>query len=102
MANMRLKSVSVLGVAAWHSFYTLIFAILLGVVYSGYLSIAYGRIPASYAVYYIVVTPIAYCVFGFIAYGFTALIYNNIARHSGGISLEIETTDNLPPAPPTF
>jgi hypothetical protein len=102
MANMNLKSVSVLGVAAWHSLYSLIFGLLLGVIYAGYMAIVYGQLPASYAVYYIVVVPAVYCVFGFIAYGLTAHIYNNIARRGGGISLEIETIDNMPPPPPSF
>jgi hypothetical protein len=66
------------------------------------MSLAYGYLPTSYLIYYMVVIPAVYCPLGFIAYGLAALIYNNIARHSGGISLEIETTDNMPPAPPSF
>jgi hypothetical protein len=103
MARMKLRSVSVLGVAVWHGLYSLIFAVLLGLIYSGYILLVYGNLPASYLVYYMLVIPAVYCPLGFMAYGLVAIIYNSIARHSGGITLEIETAaDQIPPPPPSF
>jgi hypothetical protein len=100
MAKVRLKSVSPLNVAAWHGLYSLIFAFLLGIVYSAYALFVYGRLPASYFVYYMIALPVVYCPLGFIAYGLVAHLYNSIARHRGGITLELDTDDETPPPPP--
>ena len=101
MAKVKLTRVSVLGVAMWHGFYCLIFAIFLGVVYSGYTFLIYGQLPTRTLLYYMVGMPVVYCPLGFFAYGLTAAIYNSIARGAGGISLELDSAEpNAPPPPP--
>jgi hypothetical protein len=103
MAKMRLKSVSPLTVAAWHGLYSLIFALMLGIVYSAYTLYVYGQLPPSRFAYYMIAIPVIYCPLGFIAYGLVALIYNSIAKHRGGITLELDNADDdAPPPPPTF
>ncbi len=103
MAKMKLKQVSVLGVAVWHGLYSLLFALLLGTVYAGYTSLVYGHLPSAYFVYYMIIIPAVYCPLGFIAYGLTAFIYNSIARNRGGITLEVEIAgEDIPPPPPSF
>lgn len=103
MTKMRLRSVSPLTVAAWHGLYSLIFAFLLGIVYSAYMLFVYGHLPPLYFVYYMIAIPVVYCPLGFIAYGLVALIYNAIAKHRGGIILELDTADDeTPPPPPAF
>src|ERR1043165_128870 len=100
MAKVKLKSVSALNVAAWHGLYSLIFAFLLGIIYSSYRLFVYGHLPPSYFIYYMIAIPVIYCPLGFIAYGLVALIYNSIAKHRGGIILELDADDETPPPPP--
>jgi hypothetical protein len=102
MARMRLKNVSVLGVAMWHGLYSLIFAMFLGAAYSGYAYLRVGRLPTYYLVYFMVGLPAVYCPLGFLAYGLVAKVYNSIARSAGGISVEFEQVEDNLPAPPSF
>jgi hypothetical protein len=98
MAKMRLKRVSVLGVAMWHGLYSLIFALFLGALYSGYAYLRVGRLSTYSLVYFMVGLPAVYCPMGAFAYGLVAAIYNMIARGAGGISLEFnEIESHLPP-----
>ena len=103
MAKVKLQRVSVLAVATWHSLYCLIFAFFLGFFYLGYYYLSLGYIPRSIW-YYLAVVTTAYCPLGFIAYALIALIYNALAKHIGGVTLEIKDTEHnlTPPPPPSF
>jgi hypothetical protein len=102
MAKVRLRRVSVLAVAFWHGLYSLIFAIFLGVTYSGYTYISYGRLPTYNLLYYMVGIPVVYCPLGFLAYGLAAAIYNSLAQSMGGITLEFDNSDDVLPPPPSY
>jgi hypothetical protein len=102
MARVRIKRVSVLAVALWHSLYALIFALFLSLVYLAYYYLSLGYIPARIW-YYLAIVPAAYCPLGFVAYGLVALIYNATAQNTGGVTMELEeTVDDAPPPPPSF
>ncbi len=102
MAKMRLKRVNVLAVAAWHGLYSLIFAFFLSFFYLAYYQISLGYVPRRIW-YYLAIVPLAYCPLGFIAYGLVALVYNNVARSIGGITLELDNAEqDAPPPPPLF
>ena len=102
MARMRLKRVSVLGVAMWHGLYSLIFALFLGSVYSGYIYLRVGRLSTYSLVYFMVALPAVYCPLGSLAYGLVAAIYNLIARSAGGVSLEFDEIESHLPPPTSF
>jgi hypothetical protein len=102
MAKVRLKRVSVLGVAMWHGLYSLIFALFLGAFYSGYMYLRVGRLSTYSLVYFMVGLPAVYCPLGFLAYGLVAAIYNSIARGAGGVSLEFDEMESHLPPPTLF
>ena len=95
--KLKLKRVSVLGVALWHGLYSLIFAVLLGLFYAVYVYLTTGR---AGGLIYVVSIPLLYCPLGFAAYALVALVYNSVARSAGGIGLELEDSEYSAPPPP--
>jgi membrane-anchored protein YejM (alkaline phosphatase superfamily) len=95
--KMKLRRVSVVGVALWHGLYSLIFAVLLGIFYAAYVYLTTGR---AGGLVYVVSIPLLYCPLGFAAYALVAVVYNSVARSAGGITLELDGTDYDAPPPP--
>jgi hypothetical protein len=102
MARMRLRNVNVLAVALWHSLYSFIFAIFIGVFYCAYAYLTVGHLSRYGLAYYLIVLPVVYCPLGFLAYALVASIYNFIVRREGGITLDLEVSENPPPLPNAF
>jgi uncharacterized membrane protein YagU involved in acid resistance len=102
MARMRLRHVKVLAVALWHGLYSLIFAILLGVFYCAYAYMTVGHLSTYGLAYYLIGLPVVYCPLGFLAYALVAFIYNSMVRSEGGITLDLEVSENPPPLPTPF
>jgi hypothetical protein len=100
MPRMRLKRVSVMGVATWHALYSFIFAIFLGIVYSTFAYLRAGNLATTTLLYYMLAIPLVYTPLGFIAYALVALIYNSLAKTTHGIILELDHDHHDPPSPP--
>jgi hypothetical protein len=97
---MRLKRVSVMGVATWHALYSFIFAIFLGIVYSTFAYLRAGNLQPTTFLYYMLAIPLIYSPLGFIAYALVAFIYNSLANNTRGIILELDHDHHDPPPPP--
>lgn len=102
MARMRLRHVDVLAVALWHGLYSFIFAIFIGVFYCAYAYLRVGHLSTYSLAYYLIVLPLVYCPLGLLAYALVASIYNFIVRREGGITLDLEASENPPPLPNPF
>ncbi len=68
----------------------LIFGLFVGILGSSFSYMMYGGNSGGFGFFAIIVLPIMYGIFGFIAGAIGALLYNLIAGWIGGLDIELE------------
>lgn len=102
MAKVMLKRVGILSVAKWQALLMFLFGMLSG-LYQTLYYIYSDRSNIRYAGFFLLITPVATGIMGFVASVVGGLIYNALAGSVGGMVLYLEDTETefLPPPPPT-